>query len=83
MSMPWYLFISAVVITGLPMALSWAAYQFIKAKYVTHLPVNLEDVDVIGNVVIFSIVGLISAFDSRKIYENPIEDGSPSGPKTT
>jgi hypothetical protein len=82
MNTPWYFFVSAVVITGLPMAVSWAAYQFLKAKYVTHLPLNLDDVDIIGNVIIFSTVGLISAFDSRKIYENSSEDGSPSGPKT-
>ena len=75
-----YVLISGVVMTGLPMTVSWIAYQFLKAKYQTHSPINLDTSDAIGDVGMFSIVGLISAFNSWKGYERPVEQDSPSIP---
>jgi hypothetical protein len=67
--------------TGLPMTVSWIAYQILKAKYLTHSPINLDtSEDAIGEVGMFSIVGLISAFNPWKGYERPVEQNSPSIP---
>jgi len=60
----WYVFIDGVVLSGWPIALSYVLYEYFRDQYLGHTPATFNVSDLIDNLVIFSIAGIVMGFRS-------------------
>jgi H+/Cl- antiporter ClcA len=77
LSKPWRVFVSGVVLGGLPVGTSLAIYNYLNSTYFDKTSSKMDFSDVIAAIVIFSAVSIWMDPDSRKAPQ----DSAPSASK--